>query len=76
MFRPAGRNENAETDDRFSVVCLCGVLSVAPAATRLAASFLCVLTPHDPLTLPVALLAGVAGLVGYLQAGPASTASR
>jgi len=57
----------------FQVVCLCGVPSVAPAATRLAASFLCVLTPHDPLTLPVALLAG---LVGYLQAGPASTASR
>jgi hypothetical protein len=72
MFRPACRNENAETDDRFPVVCLTGVLSWP--WTRLVASFLYGLTPNDPLTLslPVALLAGVARLAGYLQACRAS----
>jgi putative ABC transport system permease protein len=45
-------------------------LGMALATTRLLASFLYALTPNDPLTLSlaVALLAGAAGLAGYLQA--------
>jgi ABC-type antimicrobial peptide transport system permease subunit len=49
-------------------------LAVTLATTRLVASFLYGLTPNDPLTvsLAVALLAGAAGLAGYLQAHRAS----
>jgi putative ABC transport system permease protein len=49
-------------------------LAVTLATTRLVASFLYGLSPNDPLTvsLAVALLAGAAGLAGYLQAHRAS----
>jgi putative ABC transport system permease protein len=49
-------------------------LGAALATTRLVAGFLYGLRPNDPLTLSlaVALLAGVAGLAGYLQARRAS----
>ncbi len=49
-------------------------LGTALATTRLVAGFLYGLRPNDPLTLSlaVALLAGVAGLAGYLQARRAS----
>jgi putative ABC transport system permease protein len=49
-------------------------LTVTLATTRLVASFLYGLTANDPFTLSlaIALLAGAAGLAGYLQAHRAS----